>query len=86
MNYDEAIRGIIEYCHEQIDDFKERADLAVSKSWRERCPIECADYSLASSVVDCISVFLQGQRLQFALRQHHRGGHNLEHVAFPLRI
>ena len=55
MNYDEAVRGIIEYCYEQIDDFKERADLAVSKSWRERCPIECADYSLASSVVDCIS-------------------------------
>ena len=54
MNTDKAIREIIDYCKEWIEDFQERADLAVSKSWRERCPIECADYSLASEIVDKI--------------------------------
>ena len=54
MNTDKAIQGIIDYCKEQIDDFVLRADLMVSRSWRERCPIECADFSLANAVTDRI--------------------------------
>lgn len=54
MNTDRAIKGIVTYCNEQIDDFKERADLAVFKSWRERIPVEVADYSLADEVRDAI--------------------------------
>ena len=55
MNRDIAIREIIQYCKEQIDDFEIRADLAISISWRSRCPIETADFSLANQVSDCIS-------------------------------
>ena len=55
MDTNKAIQGIIQYCREQIDDFQERADLAVSKSWRERTPVECADFLLANQVTDCIS-------------------------------
>ena len=51
----QAIKGIIGYCYEQIDDFKLRADLAISMSWRQRCPIESASFSLANRVSDCIS-------------------------------
>ena len=59
MNTQQAIKGIIQYCYEQIDDFKLRADLAISKSWRERCPIENASFSLANQVSDCISEYCE---------------------------
>lgn len=54
MNYDESVRAIIAYCKENIDNFVAYADLAVDKVWKERCPIEMADYNLASKIVDCI--------------------------------
>ena len=54
MNTDKAIKAIVRYCREEIDDFQERADLAVAKSWRMRIPIENADFALADNVRDCI--------------------------------
>lgn len=51
---EKAILAIVDYCKEWITDFQMRADLAVSKVWRERIPIERADYELANEVVEKI--------------------------------
>lgn len=54
MTHEEAIKGIIAYCKETIEDYQVRADLAVSKSWRGRIPIENADFILADQIADRI--------------------------------
>ena len=54
MQREQAIKGIIAYCRDQIVDFKDKADLALSKHGRLRCSFEYADSELASQIVDCI--------------------------------
>lgn len=45
---------ITEYIKQSIDNFAVRADLALDRMYKYRCPLSCADRSLYDRISECI--------------------------------
>jgi len=50
MTQHQATNAIVAYCKREIDDYDLRADLAMSRAWREHIPCDYADPFLADEI------------------------------------
>lgn len=55
---------LIDYLHSNIDDFEERADLALSRIGRMRCSLEYADPALAYEMSDLVEEWCEENEVE----------------------
>ena len=55
---------LIDYLHSTIDDFEERAELALSRIDRMRCSLEYADPSLAYEMSDLVEEWCEDNEVE----------------------
>lgn len=55
---------LIDYLHSNIDDFEERAELALSRIDRMRCSLEYADPALAYEMSDLVEEWCEDNELE----------------------